>query len=410
MNVSNLKQKLILLLPLLTCFDSYCFFYISTLPITLSFLGICFALALGLLEAVNKKISFQTLGMMVFLLVLLLLSVITSGNLNVNSSALYILYFFSFFFSEFTLDVSQRKKINKITLWVINLFSVIALFQFLSNFLPIPRIDIVLEGHMVTGFNRTNAVYLGNFVFLRSNAFYLEPSALSQYCVFGIILAYMRFKEKDITRRRLILFILLNLSALITSVAGTGVLVSVFVFGIAYFSFLLKRYMPLQIINRLLLFLLGGLCLFLILPSNLRQYILQRLFEIVNPQLSGGMRFSYPYIIMGKSFLTWPFGISPGCEELAILRFYPQMGQLVLSSGYAKMGVELGLLGFLFLFYIQFKTRKKDNLLLFLFIIILNFVGGNLLQPYFWAFLLYNNYKTAELPESSFLEKTNTIS
>lgn len=385
LTLENLRIKLIMLLPILTCFDSYCIFYVGSFPVTLSFVDIFLVLFLSFF--VRKTIDqFTTV---LWLIILILISWIFF-EVNITSALLYIFYFLAFGLSKHSMDRIQINKSLKSFLFFINIFNIVALLQMLSNFTSLPRIDFIVETHMVEGFNRTNLIYLGNFVFYRSNAFYLEPSTLSQYCVLGIISSCYLYRDGIFSKKKLAFNFLLNIMALITSVSGTGILMLI----ISFFVYILKSKKNKNKLYIIIVVLLFFSFLILVSWSTIRNYIFQRVIEIFNPTLSGGMRFLFPYIMCFKSFAKWKIGIGPGNEVQAIIEFVPEMLKLqsTIASGYAKIFIELGVIGLVILVCCIKKCRHYEYYYIYLYIILLNFMGGNLLQTCFWAFMIFMNY------------------
>ncbi len=388
----NVMNSLIYLLPILSCFDSYCLFYVSTLPITLSFLSIACILLLSLF---NFKITKRDLSL-VLILVLLLVSSSIVKKFNIFSMMLYLFYFLTFFLAKHTYDEKKMFKMLKKFLVVINIFAIIAIIQFSSNFINIPRFDIVINNHMVEGFNRTNLVYIGNFILSRSNSLYLEPSTLSQYSVLGMIVAGILLKKKLIKKRKVVFCFILNLIALITSIAGTGLLV----LGIVLVVYIFRERHTKTTFLIIVTGIFSCIVVFFLLPEKIRDYLIQRILEITDSNMSGGMRFTYPYYLMVKTWGHSIIGFGAGNETIALELFYPEMleMQLTVASGFAKIGIELGIPGLTLLLYLIHRCKNKEFYYIYLFMVLINFIGGNLLQPYFWTFmLLFNIYKNNKI-------------
>lgn len=383
--IDKLQRKMIFLLPIISCFDAYCITYIENFPITLSFISIFFILALSIFN-VKTKIKLYNLILFVLFLLALLVSMI-GNDVDINSTCLYLFFFVAYLFINNNLTDLEMFKGLKCFLFVINILAAIAIIQFLSNFINIPRLEIVLSNHMVEGFNTGNYVYISNFVIMRSHSIFLEPSILSQYSAFAIVISLILYSYKIINKHFLISSLFLNSIAIICSISGTGLIILV----LSIIIYFLKNFKYKKTKKYILIFLIVLTIIITVLPINIKKYIITRALEVLNPQLSGGMRFSYPYIIMFKSWLFRPFGFSPGNEAAAILKFQPSMLELqsTLASGYAKLGVELGIFGLLiFLLMILSNTRKK-NIYLITFLLLINFLGGNLLQTYFWIFAIF---------------------
>lgn len=383
--IHKFQKKIIFLLPILSCFDAYCITYIGTFPLTISFLAIILLLFLSLINFQDKN-SMHNIIILIFFFFILFLSFI-SNNIDINSTLLYVMLFLTYLITNNTLTNLELYFALKKFLLIVSLLSIFAIFQFLSNFSNIPRIDIIIPNHMVLGYNTGNYVYIGNFEIFRSHSIYLEPSTLSQYTAFAIIISFILHSNKMIGNLFLILSISLNGIALICSISGTGLII----LGVSIIIYFFKNFRYKKVKKILLCFLITLIIAIGILPLNIKKYIFDRILEIFNPQLSGGMRFTYPYIIMFKSWLVRPLGFSPGNEMLAILEFQPEMLelQLTLASGYAKLGVELGIFGLLLFLIMILSNKKNRNIYFISFLLLINFIGGNLLNPFFWSFAIF---------------------
>lgn len=385
--ISKIRENLIYTLPILTCFDAYCLTTIDTMPLTLSFICACFILILSLFE---KTINLKKVVLLFGLLCLCLFNGFFS-KIDVSATLLYIFYFATFLLCVHNFNQKKCLKFFRVFLGVIHVFSIIGLLQMASNFTAIPRLEIQINGHMVQGYNTYNLVYIGNLVIARSHGLYLEPSTMSQYCVLGIVLAVYLYKYKVFTKSKLICSLILNFIALVTTISGTGLVMFFILF--AYYL-LKKRYKKKDIY--ILCFLLGmGLLMLINIPDNLKKYIFDRLSEVNDPTLSGGMRFTYPFRIMFQTYGVYPLGIGPGNEGLAISEFCPEMfqRQVTVASGYAKMGIELGVFGLALLIYCIHKCKNERFKYFFVFIVMMNFMGGCLLNTYFWGLMILFNFE-----------------
>ena len=184
---------------------------------------------------------------------------------------------------------------------------------------------------------------------------------------------------------------------LLFSFAGTGILL-LLIFLVVYW-FKNKRSLLGVYIVLSLLFI--GLITYLALPANLKDYLFSRIVEIGDSQKSGGMRFSYPYYMVIDTLFYQVFGFGCGNEGLAMNQFYPQMVEMSdkLASGYAKIGVELGIAGLIILLIAIFKCDKRRNIYFFVFLLLINVLGGNLLNTYFWCFMIFFYF---ERPQEEF--------
>lgn len=391
MTITKIRDKAIYLLPILTLFDSYYLFNISNFYVTLSVIGLIVVLLLSLF-----CFNFTKKDLYYFWTILLLLSIafITNSNSSLTSFFLYIFMFFTFILSKHKCNTNQMDKWIKRFVIFINIFAIIGIIQFMSNFTNIEFFDVIIDGHMVEGFNRGNYIYIGNLSLMRAHSLYPEPSSLSQYSSFAIIAAFYLYKNKVIKKNFLFITIFLSAIATICSISGTGPLMLTIVAVVYLVNKFRNKQQKLKAQDYWLLTgVLVSIFAFILLPNNLKNYLFTRLSEISNPELSGGMRFTFPYLVMFNSWKLNFFGVGSGNEAYAIHQYYSNTVSVqdVLSSGYAKMGVELGLLGLIFLFTLIHQCKNKRYYYFFIILLTYNFIGGNLLNSHFWCFMCFFN-------------------
>lgn len=398
MTISKIRDKVIYLLPILTLLDSYYLFKVSNFFVTSSVIGLICVLFLSFFSLnFTKKDLYYICG----ILILLCIAFITNNNASLSSFFLYIFMFLTFILSKHKCNTYQIDKWIRRFIILVNIFALIAIIQFISNFSNIAFFDIIIDGHMVEGFNRGNYVYIGNLMLIRAHSLYLEPSSLSQYSSFAIIAAFYLYKNKVIKKTFLFVTVILSIIATICSISGTGPLMLVIVAVVYLFD---KFRDMQQKLNAQDYWLLTGVIVaifsFILLPENLKVYLFIRLSEITNPELSGGMRFTFPYFVMVNSWKFKFFGVGSGNEIYAINLYYSNNVSIqeVLSSGYAKMGVELGLLGLIFLISLIFQCKSKRYYYFFILLLTYNFIGGNLLASHFWCFMCFFNVVTSQSP------------
>lgn len=365
---------------------------------TISSLCIAAILVIGLIENIAGRKTFSLTQLLFYIafLGLIAFSVLVSNLVDVYSILLYVFYLTAFLFSGYKIPKEVFYKKLRIILIVYTIFSIYGIYQFAAYAIDLPFKEFIIEGHMVVGFNRTNLVEIGGYIFQRAHSIYLEPSTLSQFAAFAVLLCVILYVKKYVSLKMCISFIFINIIAALLSVAGTGYLM---LFILILYFFL--RYFIQHGINIKFMIGLGFLsfCVLLvfILDMPLTNYIRIRLSEIFDPKFSGGMRFSYPYLIMFDIWNSFFFGCSPGNEVLAINHYFEKINMpptfSTMASGYAKIGVELGFFGLLLLTGLLFSLNKKDtaNKYIFVFVLCINFVGGNLLQSYFWVFVMLLN-------------------
>lgn len=164
-------------------FDAYALAYVGTYPITLFTLVTILAV---LSKAKNEMRCFKiennaSVKAALLMVVYLIINYCVTGFKNSNSLMLSIMYFMVFIVTtrrekEQTFE-SHMEFFSKI----MNVIAVYGIYQFAARIYNLPFSDIVIDGHMVIGYNWTNRVrFLGQY-FYRSNAIFREPSFFSQF-------------------------------------------------------------------------------------------------------------------------------------------------------------------------------------------------------------------------------------
>ena len=405
--MNKLKQNLIFLNLISLCFNSFAFVYIESFPVTLSVCLTAGILLIGIIEVVSYgmrfKIKFVQFMLICTLILALLIGLVSATilrfEINYTSNTLYIFYIVSFLMSAYQIDdVSFLKKLKRVA-WAYTLCSAYGIYQFIAYIFNLPLQNITWTNHMVTGFNTTNMIIIGGTSHNRVNSIFLEPSFLSKYAAIAILILLILYKDRVIQKRNMIIFVSINTMALVFSVSGTGILLLT-VCGCIYIINLVKNSLDIKSRNRLLMIVFAVLMVIWFLYSFTNEwftYMISRTQEIFDPSKSGGIRFTVPYYIMFYSFLTHFFGVGAGNEYYAI-RQYSQdfnigLSFSTLSSGYAKIGCELGLLGLIAFVGLIFSMKKRDSKFFYLFVVLvmLNFLGGTLLQTDFWAWMFLLN-------------------
>ena len=403
--INKAKQIIILISLLSLCLDAYRIVGLGTFSVTLSFLSLIALIFVGLLEMDNGLYPDKK---RLFICALFALAIVISVlfNLrifNANSTMLYVVFLLVYLFSHHRTSDANMLKI----LWVVNIvytaLSLYGIYQFGAYMYDLPLADIIIPGHMTPGFNRTNTIEIGDYRFTRAHSIYLEPSALSQFAAFAIILSFILFKYKLLKFYVLIPCVLINIIALIMAIAGTGIIVlgvTVLIFSIMC---IVKRkyiFVPIGV----LVLIIAAIFFIFLTDNNISEYVRTRIMEIMDPKWSGGMRFTTPYLVAHWSVTHYYLGVSPGNEAFAIQQyrsFHPYSGIMsaydVFPSGYAKVAVELGIFGFGLLCAL-FSTLRKNSFYkyIFAFVLMIPFIGGNLLQPYLWVLVALLNSSPRE--------------
>lgn len=383
-----------------TCFNAYKIVQIGTFPVTLSVLAIAAYIVVGYIgldygDYPDKK------HITIYLLFILLiaLSIISNyKNFDANSTLLYVFFLTAYLFSKYRISDKKFLKIIYITTIVYTVFSLYAIYQFLAYAVDLPFSDFIIPGHMVEGFNRTNMVYIGDIAFMRAHSIYAEPSTLSQFAAITMVFAAILFGYKYIKIYVFIPIVIVNLIAMLMSVAGTGILA----LGVIALVFLImciikRKYLVLPIIAGIALVV--ALIFVFISDYTIVVYIRERILEIFNPRMSGGMRFVAPYVVAHWVIVNRIFGYSPGSDGMVTYYYqdhHPGQDYVIarhaIDSGYGKIAVELGLFGVILL-VILFLTLRKNSFYkyIFTYMAMLLFIGGNLLHPTFWVYVILLN-------------------
>lgn len=411
--MNKFKQNLIFLNLISLCFNVYAIAYIGNFPVTLSVCLTAAILVVGIFEVAFHGLRIKTrftqfilCGILLSALIVGLASATVSGYpINYTSNVLYIFYVVAFLLSTYQIDETCFFEKIRLVIYIYTLCSAYGIYQFIAYLFRLPFQEITWTNHMVSGFNTTNLVKIGGFAFNRAHSIFLEPSFLSKYAVIAIIILLVLYSNSIIQKKQLIFCIIINAVALALSVSGTGLLL-LLISGCLYLVRLANDSLDVHSRNRLFItvfaVIIFGWFVFSF-ANEWVEYIINRIQEIFDPSRSGGMRFTVPYYIMFYSFFAHFLGVGAGNESYIILQYSNEynagLSFTTLSSGYAKVGCELGLIGLAALVGLIFTMKRKEKKFSYFFVILImiNFLGGNLLQTDFWAWMfLLHFYKGSE--------------
>lgn len=404
--LNRAKQIIVLISLLSLCLDAYKIVGLGTFSVTLSFLSLIAFIFVGLLEMDNGLYPDKK---RLFICALFALAIVISVlfNLrifNANSTMLYVVFLLVYLFSHHRTSDANMLKI----LWVVNIvytaLSLYGIYQFGAYIYNLPLSEIVIPGHMTPGYNTTDTISIGDFTIGRAHSIYLEPSTLSQFAAFAIIISFILFGNKKIKIHWFIISVIINLLAMFMAVAGTGILA----FGVVVLVFLFmcikkRKYIALPII--FVIIFIAAIVFVFTSDMEIAEYIKGRIMELTSSQMSGGIRFVTPYLIANWVLSTWFFGYSPGSDSY-VIRYYQKYhpGRNVtmfdshaIASGYGKVATELGGLGLIGI-VLLFMTLRKNSFYkyIFAFVLMIPFIGGNLLQPYLWVLVALLNSSPRE--------------
>lgn len=400
--LDELYKKSFLWLVASIFFDAYCFFYISTYPVTLFSLASLFFCAVSVVRCFKQnsiRIAKDNLIAVAMMIYIILNSLVT-GTYNISSALFSIMFFFIYVCANRKYDSVEMTKAIRMFRTFMNVMAIYGIYQFLGNIVGLPLTDIVIPNHMIEGFNRGNNIYLFGIKLMRSNAFFREPSFFSQYLAINILLYLSDLITKKQTDIRMLA---INIIAMVCSFSGTGLLM--LIFSLMIYCLRIKK--SRKIVSRLLLFtILGIVGVIIILNSPLGKYYLIRLSEIsaYDPNnFSGYVRFNG-----GKDVLiaAWNQNSILGVGIGTVDEFIHNLSNYyhgMTVNGFYRVAVELGILGIsIWLYFVYACFRKEnhenDHILAIQSILFPMMICHETFQSnYYWVFLALLNYKAASI-------------
>lgn len=397
-NVKSVENKLILLWIASVFFDSYAIIYISTYPVTLfTIMSVIIVLISCANIYTRRTMRIDTTQKIDFIMVLyVILSYLLTGMKN--ASSLMLTEFFFVMFILVTRDETRDVFESHIHLFSIfmNILAVYGIYQFWGRYLGLPFCDLIIEGHMVSGFNWSNRIRILGIAFYRSNAIFREPSFYSQYLAINTLIHFSRFLRGE--RGKNIFVIAINGIAMILTFSGTGIIILLFG-GLIYIFKVKKDY---GVRKRILLvcaaiIIVSGV----FLNSSVGAYFIGRVSEILvysESAFSGYVRFRSGLDVLKeawKSNLILGIGIGTSTEFIEGLSNYYK-GMTV--NGFYRPAVEIGLIGvtiwILFLSKI-FNREERLNDALVLQCVLLPFLicHETFQSNYYWIILYILNFR-----------------
>lgn len=384
-------------------FDAYAFLYIQTFPVTpFTIVSILFIIK-GIIQRSKKLLCIHKRNtLLVLLLIYLFINFIFFGCQHITS------FIQSVYFVVLCLLAFRREKRGKFNSYLelfqhlMTVMSIYGIYQFFGRLLKLPFADLVISGHMVNGFNWTNAVNFFGISFYRSNAVFREPSFFGQMLAISIILYVPEIINKEKSIKKYLLPMLLQIIALFLTFSGTGF----FIAGIALILYFLLIPKTKSIWNRLLLFVFFGVIVisYILFNTSIGDYLLFRMNElfVYNRDASSGfVRFrSWIYVVKEAWDKNFLFGSGVGTGTDYVSKFAIQYYGMTLN-GFAKVATELGILGLgLWVGYILTFIKKTgstviDNkyLVLACSMIPFMFMHETFSSNIFWTFLMLLNVK-----------------
>lgn len=383
-------------------FDAYALIYVDTYPVTIFTIISIFVLIHNVVNNRSRyfKITHQSVILLLFI-VYLVINYIYFEFKNTSSFvlALYFLSLSLLTYREEQVDKFEGycKLFQRIMTWM----SIYGIYQLVGRFLKFPFTDIIIKGHMVTGYNWTNTIYIFGHTLYRSNAIFREPSYFSQMLAISLLLYVPIFLYKNERTRGNIVSFILQMIALITTFSGTGILV--FIIGMIIFSITImkKKFFWNRIIPLVIICVIVGIIL--IFFTNLGNYFLSRIQElfVYNRDASSGfVRFRAWIMIVQEAWShNILLGSGIGTGSMYVSKYIIQYFGMTLS-GFARVSTELGLIGILIwcIFMISFFVKREMTIsiryvLLCCSIMPLIFMQEAFSSNFYWMLIILMNCK-----------------
>lgn len=383
-------------------FDAYAIFYIQSYPVTLfTIVSMIYVIKCILKrKKINLKLSNQNVLLLV-LIVYLIFNYIWFGFNHITSflQAVYFLILGLLAYRE-----ESKETFDKYCLLyqkIMTYMSIYGIYQFIGRLSGAPFTDIIINNHMVTGYNWSNSIYIVGQTVYRSNAVFREPSYFAQMLAISLLLYIPLFFTKEKKEKNFILTFILQLIALIMTFSGTGIFMLIIGFSIyasivAKNKLFWKKIVPITVL---------GLCIamYALIFTSLGQYFLNRvneLFIYTKDASSGFVRFRAWIEVVKESWNSNIFlgsGIGTGAEYVSqyIIHYFGMS-----LNGFARVATELGVIGLILWCGCILSFFKKRNilisnnyLLICCSIIPLIFTQEAFSSNLFWMLIMFVNCK-----------------
>lgn len=328
-------------------FDAYALFYIQSFPVTVFTIT---SIVFFFWQIYKGRFRIVTLTPQNTLLILFLfylsINFIAFEFKNVTSF-MQAIYFF-------VLCLLAYRKENKETFngycllyqKMMIYMSIYGIYQFFGRMIGLPFTDLIIDGHMVEGYNWTNTTYILGRTVYRSNAIFREPSYFSQMLAISLLLYISPVFKKERKNNKIWISIFLQVTAMATTLSGTGILI--LTIGIVIYvakniknKLFWKKMMPI-----LLAFVVVSIYILFATPFG--SYFLNRaneLFIYDRDASSGFVRFRAWLFVVAESWnknLFLGSGIGTGASY--IFKYQQKFYGMTLN-GVARVATELGLIG-----------------------------------------------------------------
>lgn len=396
------KLNIYSLLVLSVFFDAYALVYIKTYPVTIFTIVSIFVLVHNIINNRNRYLKITQQSVILLLFIIYLFINYTYFEFENTSSFVLALYFLILALLSYRDEkVYEFEGYCRLFQRIMTYMSIYGIYQVVGRLFHFPFTDIVIKGHMVTGYNWTNTIYIFGQTLYRSNAIFREPSYFSQMLAISLLLYVPIILYKQERTRKNIFSVILQMLALVTTFSGTGILIFIiglFILSITMFKKKLfwNRMVPLFIVC----VIIGTI---VISFTNLGGYFLSRLQELLvynRDASSGFVRFRAWVMVVQEAWShNMLLGSGIGTGSMYVSKYIIQYFGMTLS-GFARVSTELGLIGILIWcsFIISF-FRKKEMAISIRYVLLccslipLIFMQEAFSSNFFWMLIILLNCK-----------------
>lgn len=330
-----------------TFFDAYALFYIQSFPVTVftitSIVFFFWRIYKGRFRIVTLTPQ-NTLLILFFFYLAINFIAFDLKNITSFMQAIYFLILCLLAYRKENKEVFDRYCL--LYQRAMTCMSIYGIYQFFGRMAGFPFTDLIIDGHMVTGYNWTNVMYIFGKTVYRSNAIFREPSFFSQMLAISLLLYITTIFKNEYKEKHVWISISLQIVAMATTFSGTGIMM--LTIGVAIFAFKMiknksfwKKIIPILLISL-------GIIIYVLLTTPFGSYFLNRaneLFVYDRDASSGFVRFRAWLYVVAESWTQNPFlGSGIGTGASYIFKYQQKFYGMTLN-GLAKVATELGLVG-----------------------------------------------------------------
>lgn len=365
-NNNVIKHIIFKLMIISIFFDAYAITYIGRFPVTIFVIVSAVYIVFSIFNIFKHKSLIVckhqlTAGIMILYL---FVNFLLSGAENITAMLLGIFYFFIFLIDR--RFVTEKYYYEYISLFqkMMNVMAIYGIYQLFARVYGFPFGDLIIQGHMVEGFNWSNQIYILGMHIYRSNAVFREPSFFSQYLAINILIYFSKILRENTTNNvKNIICLIINIVALIFSFSGTGIMLLLF----SVFLYVIKTQKSTRIRRRLLLYSgLAILTILCLLNTEIGEHFLNRaseLFTYRENASSGYVRIRSGVDILEEAWGKNPiFGIGIGNVQEFIISL-PNYYYNMTVNGFYRPAVELGIIGLILWIVFLLQGIQKNTLI-----------------------------------------------